>query len=69
MAADVAESAQHALLVPRDDDGFAGEIRREKTLWIADRALRAVDFAAVLVERADKLPRAAENSLLFEFEN
>src|SRR5579863_7504206 len=69
MAAYVAKCSQPAFFVTRDDDRFACNIRREKTLGITNRALDAVDLAAVVIKRADKLPRAPKNALLFKIED
>ena len=69
MAADVAERAQRSLLVAHHDDRFAGNFRGEITFRIGDGALRAVHFAAWLVERADQLPGAQKDPRLFDFQN
>jgi len=57
------------LLVANDDDGFAGDVGREKTFGIGDGAFRAVYFSALLAECSDELSGALENSYLFDFKN
>src|SRR5689334_4828041 len=37
VTADIAECSQRALLIPDDDDGFAGDVGGEKSLRVGDR--------------------------------
>ncbi len=69
MAANVAEGAQLSLFVANDDDWLAGDIRGEKTFWVGDGALHAINFSAGLAESSDELPGALKNARLLDLKN
>src|SRR4029077_8784627 len=50
VTADIAEGAQRASLVARDDHGFAGYIECEICFRVSNRALHSLRFAAALTQ-------------------
>ncbi len=69
MTANIAESAKSSLLVANDHDRFADDFRGKKGFRVGDGAPEAVYFPAVLAERADELPGAAEDAGFFDIED
>ena len=69
VTADIAEGAQRASLVARDDHGFAGYIECEICFRVSNRTLHSLRFAAALTQRANELPGAPEDALLLKGEH